>query len=96
MSQYLLASFSTASLIFLLSPVAPGPWLCSGLGCSDLCSEASSLSQGHILVHCWYIHTLAAPRMAPRVPHPSPAGVSSGAVLSGSEGLSYLVAAGSS
>lgn len=55
MSQYLLASFSAASLVFLLSPVAPGPWLCSGPGCSDLCSEVSSLSQGPILVHCWYI-----------------------------------------
>ena len=54
MSQYLLAS-SAASLVFLLSPVAPGPWLCSGLGCSDLCSEASSLSQGPSLMHCWYI-----------------------------------------
>ena len=69
MSQYLLASFSTASLIFLLSPVAPGPWLCSGLGYSDLCSEASSLSQGHILVHCWYIQgnrrSLAWPPASP-------------------------------
>lgn len=90
MSQYLLASSPQHPSSSPASAPAPGLWLCSGPGCSDLLPEASSLSQGPIRALLVHIGKQAVPRMAPRVPHPSPAGVCAGAVLSDPGGLSYL------
>ena len=69
------------------APRALGLPLCSELGCP----EASGLSQGSILVHCWvHVRKQVVPLVAPRVPPPHPAGVCAGEGSLGQEAFPTL------